>query len=254
MKKDLKSEKLRRVKELENSIQMYNASIQEMVQRGQCEQWIDLVMSEAEKERRLLEFIKSMNDEQFEIYYDNPYDRVKKFLPDTVSEFSFYKDLFSKLELNNCKPERAIFKKNGNHYLDDVIEPLRKNGYLVTLPDFYNIAENEVVEFWDDKKKKEVHLRVRESAGKRQIIKIYNILYSKHSDNGKAPETIYVNIVTPNLQTDYVHVYNNCELVDFFEDALTYKVDKDEDSFKYFSLTFSYNGESFIYDGNHISL
>lgn len=254
MKKDLKSEKLRRIKELETSIQMYNSTIQEMTERGQCGQWIDMVMSKAEQVRRFLEFIKSMNDKQFEIYYDNPYDKVKNFLPDTVSEYSFYKDLFSKLEVNNFKSERAIFKENGNHYLDDIIEPLRKNCYLVTLPDFYNIAENEVVEFWDDKKKKEIHLRVRETTGKRQIIKIYNILYNKHIDNEKVPETIYVNIITPNLQTDYVHVYNDCKLIDFFEDALTYKVDKDEDSFKYFSLTFSYNGESFIYDGNHISL
>ena len=237
---NISEQKRKKVDEIKYSIAMYMQTLADMSHRGVSKSRVDEVNEELQNQYKLLEFISGLDDEDFCIYYNFPIDVIHKVFPfaDTEHEIETYERLF---QIYNGKEKERVKTSLINSAISSKIgEPLRKNNYLVFVPEYFEIAPNEVVGFHYNYEEKGLSLTVRETSGKNQIKNIINYLNSENNDNPVPYENIIVKQLKPNLEVEYTHVFGGAVLKRFYEEPLTYKVKEGEDNCKYFTMVFEY--------------
>ena len=237
---NISEQKRKKVDEIKYSIAMYMQTLADMSQRGVSKERISEVDKELRNQYKLLDFISGLDDEDFCVYYNFPIDVIHRVFPfaNTEHEIETYEKLF---QIYNGKEKERIKTSLIDSAISSKIgEPLRRNNYLVFVPEYFEVAPNEVVNFSYNYEEKGLSLTVRETSGKNQIKNIINHLNGKNNGNGVPYENIIVKQLKPNLDVEYTHVFGGAVLKRFYEEPLTYKVKEGEDNCKYFTMVFEY--------------
>ena len=123
-------------------------------------------------------------------------------------------------------------------------EPFMNFYYLCTLPEYYDISENEVMTFYIDRNKKEISVNVRESVGKYQVAKLltrldrsfFEKLFGLKKVNG---EEIILRHLSSCGNIEYTEVFSNVQLENFTDSQLCYQ----DEGFRTIFITFKYEVE-----------
>ena len=123
-------------------------------------------------------------------------------------------------------------------------EPFMNFYYLCTLPEYYDISENEVMTFYVDRKKKEISVNVRESVGKYQVAKLltrldrsfFEKLFGLKKVNG---EEIILRHLSSCGNIEYTEVFSNVQLENFTDSQLCYQ----DAGCRTIFITFKYDAE-----------
>ena len=240
---DLKELKEKRIAELEYSAVMKFQTLEEMRERGmgKSSSRYEEVLKDYNNKLSELSFVKSLSDEEFIIYLKFPFNKMSELLPfncgSEVRDFKNYRKFFKTIVFN-VKKETKILE--GTESFLSISEPLRKNHFLVKIPNCFNISVKDVVSFEYDREGKTILLKVRESCGKKQIKRIIDYL-NRVEGHLVEYEDIVVQHLTPSYDVDYVHMFKGVVLVGFYEEPLTYDVKHDADNLRYFQMQFKYD-------------
>lgn len=123
-------------------------------------------------------------------------------------------------------------------------EPFMNFYYLCTLPEYYDISENEVMTFYVDRDKKEISINVRESVGKYQVAKLlarldrtfFEKLFGLKKIKG---EQIILRHLSSCGDIEYTEVFSNVQLENFKDSQLCYQ----DEGFRTIFITFKYEVE-----------
>ena len=123
-------------------------------------------------------------------------------------------------------------------------EPFMNFYYLCTLPEYYDISENEVMTFYVDRNKKEISINVRESVGKYQVAKLlarldrtfFEKLFGLKKIKG---EQIILRHLSSCGDIEYTEVFSNVQLENFKDSQLCYQ----DEGFRTIFITFKYEVE-----------
>lgn len=123
-------------------------------------------------------------------------------------------------------------------------EPFMNFYYLCTLPEYYDISENEVMSFYVDRNKKEISINVRESVGKYQVAKLltrldrtfFEKLFGLKKIKG---EQIILRHLSSCGDIEYTEVFSNVQLENFKDSQLCYQ----DEGFRTIFITFKYEVE-----------
>lgn len=123
-------------------------------------------------------------------------------------------------------------------------EPFMNFYYLCTLPEYYDISENEVMTFYVDRNKKEISINVRESVGKYQVAKLltrldrtfFEKLFGLKKIKG---EQIILRHLSSCGDIEYTEVFSNVQLENFTDSQLCYQ----DEGFRTIFITFKYEVE-----------
>lgn len=239
--KELKEKKLI---ELKYTIEQYKKTIGDLLfyHKGENKDNVQLLEKEIVKFEKLIAFIEGMGEKEFEIYYSYPIDRIHNTFPDCSvdDDIECYEKIF-KL----CSDDETLYKNIKSCGDVSINEPARKNNYLVSLPEYFNISVSEVVAF-SYAPEGQILITVRETLGKKQIKKIVDYLNSKRNGNPESYQEIKYIQLTPNLNVDYVHVFKDVSFNRYIEFDSTYNVK--EDNLKYFQMEFSFKSQDILDD------
>ena len=239
---DLKELREKKIAELEYSTVKKFRTLEEMHERGigKSSSSYEEVFDDYNDSLNELSFVKSLSDDEFIIYLKFPFNKVSQILPFnfyfTQKKFDEYKKVF-KIIVSIIKKEGEIFEETESFL--SISEPLKKNHFLVKIPDYFNISVKDVVSFEYDREGKRILLKVREACGKKQIKRIINFL-NDESNNPVPYENIVVQHLTPSYEVDYTHIFKGVVLTGFYEEPLTYDVEYDDDKLRYFQMQFEY--------------
>lgn len=172
-----------------------------------------------EGELKCLNVIKGLNLKSAEAKAEKEKDEI------------FEKDEEKRLSIEKYKMKKLCDVKS----IDDlrniysIDEPFMSFYYLCTLPDYFDVKENEVVSIYANRKKREITVGIRESVGKYQIAKLcsrlkrnfFERLFSKKIKG----EEIILRHISKNGDIEYTEVFKDVTLIDFNDQELSYKND-----------------------------
>lgn len=180
-------------------------------------------------------------DEKLKEEYDKKYAERKAYLKEREEERKKLENFSLENKIENRKAINC--QKYEVDELYSIREPFRKYGFIVRLPEKYNVKLNEIKYFSIDRQKKRLLVDIRETVGAMQI---KNFLDGK-CDNlfkrifGKCDDIISVSHLDVLLDTDYVNTFNGVRVKDVYESALEYESEKN--SLHNFTVEFSYKSE-----------
>ena len=206
----IEESRLRKLKETENTIKMYENTLEEMKDKD------NFTYSEIEDllndYKKRYELLKTLSKEDFKTFsnYSGSVEEFKKYLEN----------------------KRNIVKNNRFSESLKIKEPFRKNNFLVYLPEEFDISPDEIVSFMYNEGI--IQIRVREICGKRQIKKLIELMKKT-----SVFPVIYVEHLSPSLKVEYIHFYKDITLINYFEEELTYEI-KEDNNLRFFTLTFNF--------------
>ena len=152
----------------------------------------------------------------------------------------YEKDEEKRLSIEKYKMEKLHNAKSINDLRDiySIDEPFMNFYYLCTLPDYFDVKENEVVSFHANRKTRAITVAIRESVGKYQIAKLcgrlkHNFFEKLFSKKIKGEE-IVLRHLSKNGDVEYTEVFKDVTLIDFnvFKDATLIDFNDQEYSYK----------------------
>ena len=136
-----------------------------------------------------------------------------------------------RLGIEKYKMKKLYAAKNINDLRDihSIDEPFMNFYYLCTLPDYFDVKENEVVSFYANRKTRAITVVIRESVGKYQIAKLcgrlkHNFFEKLFSKKIKGEE-IVLRHLSKNGDVEYTEVFKDVTLIDFNDQEYSYKND-----------------------------
>ena len=145
-----------------------------------------------------------------------------------------------RLSIEKYKMKKLYDAKNINDLRDiySIDEPFMNFYYLCTLPDYFDVKENEVVSFYANRKTRAITVAIRESVGKYQIAKLcgrlkHNFFEKLFSKKIKGEE-IVLRHLSKNGDVEYTEVFKDVTLIDFnvFKDVTLIDFNDQEYSYK----------------------
>lgn len=136
--------------------------------------------------------------------------------------------------------------------LYSVNEPFMSYFYLCTIPEYFDVEENEIIDVFFNRETHQIGLTIRESVGKYQVINFVKRLNEDNKKQGffsklfgkkqeKRNEEIIVRHLASNGVIEYTEVYSGVVLKGFCEDALAYS----NNSYRTLNATFEYEKVTF---------
>ena len=157
----------------------------------------------------------------------------------------YEKDEEKRLSTEKYKMEKLHNTKSPNDLRDiySIDEPFMNFYYLCTLPDYYDVKENEVVSFYANRKTRAITVAIRESVGKYQIAKLcgrlkHNFFEKLFSKKIKGEE-IVLRHLSKNGDVEYTEVFKDVTLIDFNDQEYSYK----NDGIRTIYINFKYKAE-----------
>ena len=136
-----------------------------------------------------------------------------------------------RLGIEKYKMKKLYDAKNINDLRDihSIDEPFMNFYYLCTLPDYFDVKENEVVSIYVNRKTRAITVAIRESVGKYQIAKLcgrlkHNFFEKLFSKKIKGEEIILRHLSKKD-DVEYTEVFKDVTLIDFNDQELSYKND-----------------------------
>ena len=143
----------------------------------------------------------------------------------------YKKDEEKRLGIEKYKMKKLYDAKNINDLRDiySIDEPFMNFYYLCTLPDYFDVKENEVVSFYANRKARAITVAIRESVGKYQIAKLcgrlkHNFFEKLFSKKIKGEE-IVLRHLSKNGDVEYTEVFKDVTLIDFNDQEYSYNND-----------------------------
>lgn len=143
----------------------------------------------------------------------------------------YEKDEEKRLSIEKYKMKKLYDAKSINDLRDiySIDEPFMNFYYLCTLPDYFDVKENEVVSFYANRKTRAITLAIRESVGKYQIAKLCSRLkhnfFEKLFSKKIKGEEIVLRHLSKNGDVEYTEVFKDVTLIDFNDQEYSYNND-----------------------------
>lgn len=143
----------------------------------------------------------------------------------------YEKDEEKRLSIEKYKMKKLYDAKSINDLRDiySIDEPFMNFYYLCTLPDYFDVKENEVVSFYVNRKTRAITVAIRESVGKYQIAKLCSRLkhnfFEKLFSKKIKGEEIVLRHLSKNGDVEYTEVFKDVTLIDFNDQEYSYNND-----------------------------
>lgn len=143
----------------------------------------------------------------------------------------YEKDEEKRLSIEKYKMKKLHNAKSLNDLRDiySIDEPFMNFYYLCTLPDYFDVKENEVVSFYANRKTRAITVVIRESVGKYQIAKLCSRLkhnfFEKLFSKKIKGEEIILRHLSKNGDVEYTEVFKDVTLIDFNDQEYSYNND-----------------------------